>query len=134
MNGAPHTRHDRVAHGWIPRKAALISGDRIACGGSHGRCFRLANPEDEITLTATPAPDAHLIGWTGACAPAGDAPTCTVTAVGAKTVSAVFGRAVEAAVPSREVSIRVASGFARTSLRDVTGGRVDSFPALSARP
>jgi lysozyme len=100
-----------------PAEGGTISGDRISCGGSHVRCFRLTNPDDEITLTATPAPDARLIGWTGACAPAGDAPSCTVTPVAVRTVSAVFGRAVEAAVPSRDVSIRAASSFARTSLR-----------------
>ena len=95
-----------------PAEGGVIGGDRIACGGAHGRCFRLANPHDEIRLTATPDRDARLIGWTGACAPAGDARTCTVVAVEAKTVSAVFGQAIRL-VPKGEASIRVASGFAR---------------------
>jgi lysozyme len=95
-----------------PAEGGEINGDRIACGGTHGRCFRLANPQDEITLTATPDRDAHLIRWTGACAPAGDARTCTVIAFDAKTVSAVFGHTVEA-IPRAEASIRAAPGPAR---------------------
>lgn len=95
-----------------PAEGGLITGERVACGGTHGRCFRLANPRDEITLRATPDRGAHLVGWTGACAPAGDARTCTVIAVDAKTVSAVFAHDVEV-VPRAEASIRVASGFAR---------------------
>jgi lysozyme len=113
----PLTRRTIASLRVDPAERGTISGDRISCGGSHGRCSRLLDPDDEITLTATPAPDARLIGWTGACAPAGDARVCTVTAVAVRTVSAVFGRAVEAAVPSIEVSIRAASSFARTSLR-----------------
>jgi lysozyme len=111
LNG-PLTRGTIASLTLDPAQGGVISGDRIACGGTHGRCFRLANPQDEITLTATPDRDAHLIGWTGACAPAGDARTCTVIAVDAKTVSAVFGHLVEV-VPRAEASIRVASGMAR---------------------
>jgi GH25 family lysozyme M1 (1,4-beta-N-acetylmuramidase) len=98
-----------------PPEGGVITGDRIACGGAHGRCFRLANPGDEITLTATAHRDGHLIGWTGACAHAGDARTCTVTALEAKTVSAVFGHAVVAVAPP-EASIRVAPGLVRRLL------------------
>jgi hypothetical protein len=111
LNG-PLTRGTIASLTLDPAEGGLISGDRIACGGTHGRCFRLANPQDEITLRATPDRGALLVGWTGACAPAGDARTCTVIAVDAKTVSAVFGHVVEA-VPRAEASIRVASGFAR---------------------
>jgi lysozyme len=101
----------------VPAEGGMISGDRIACGGSQGRCFRLANPEDVISLTATPGRDAHLLRWTGACARAGDAPTCRVTAVAAKTVSAVFERTVEAAGPRSREPIGATSGLARTSIR-----------------
>jgi GH25 family lysozyme M1 (1,4-beta-N-acetylmuramidase) len=79
-----------------PPERGAIHGGRIACGGRRRLCVRLADPGDKITLTAASDPDARLIGWTGACAPAGDAPTCTVTTLGAKVVSAVFG-------PSRRV-------------------------------
>jgi len=79
----------------LPAEGGLIVGDRIACGGPHGRCFRLANPEVEITLRATPDAEMRLIRWTGACEPAGEARTCVVAALGAKTVSAVFGQPVQ---------------------------------------
>jgi GH25 family lysozyme M1 (1,4-beta-N-acetylmuramidase) len=74
-----------------PADGGVIRGERIACGGHRRRCSRLANPQDDITLTATPDSDARLIGWTGACASAREARTCTVVALEAKTVSAVFG-------------------------------------------
>ena len=85
-----------------PAEGGEIRGDRIACGGRRDRCSRLANPADEIVLSATPDPGARLIGWTGACASAGEARTCTVSALGDKTVSAVFGLPVEVAVSGSE--------------------------------
>jgi Divergent InlB B-repeat domain len=68
----------------------VISGDRLKCGGAFTACDRLANPDTVITLTATPAPGASFLQWSGACAAAGESPTCQVTALGARTVSAVF--------------------------------------------
>jgi GH25 family lysozyme M1 (1,4-beta-N-acetylmuramidase) len=104
-----------------PPDGGVITGDRIACGGTHGSCFRLANPGDEVRLRATPDRAAHLIRWTGACAHAGEARTCTVTAVQAKTVSAVFGYPVvpvarPEAIARPEASIRVAPGLLRRLL------------------
>jgi lysozyme len=96
-----------------PAQGGVISGDRIACGERHRRCSRLANPGQEITLTATPGADARSIHWTEACSPAGDAPTCTVTALGAEAVSAVFGDPAQVAVPpSAEASHTPAAGCA----------------------
>lgn len=68
-----------------------VSGSRLRCGGTFTRCRRLANPNDVLTLTATPDDGAVLLGWTGACAPAGASPTCNLTARGDVTTSAVFG-------------------------------------------
>ncbi len=73
-----------------PAAGGVITGARIACGGAATRCSRLVNPDTVLTLAATPDPDASLLRWTGACAGAGSSPTCDVTALGAKTVSAVF--------------------------------------------
>ena len=73
-----------------PAAGGVITGARIACGGAATRCSRLVNPDTVLTLAATPDPDASLLRWTGACAGAGSSPTCHVTALGAKTVSAVF--------------------------------------------
>jgi GH25 family lysozyme M1 (1,4-beta-N-acetylmuramidase) len=75
-----------------PGRDGTIRGARIACGRSSGRCFRLANPGDRIALTATPARHMRLVRWTGACAAAGDRPTCSTTTLGGKRVGAVFAR------------------------------------------
>jgi GH25 family lysozyme M1 (1,4-beta-N-acetylmuramidase) len=69
----------------------LVEGDRISCGDGSTSCARLANPGDQLTLTATPDAGATLMGWTGACASAGTSPTCTVTAIGDLTTAPVFG-------------------------------------------
>ena len=78
-----------------PPAGGVITGARIACGGTAQTCSRLANPDTPLTLTATPDPGASLLRWTGECSVAGSAPSCEVTALGAKTVSAVFGYPVE---------------------------------------
>lgn len=111
-----------------PTEGGVIVGDRIACGGRRDRCSRLANPADEIVLRATPDPGARLIGWTGACAPAGDAQTCAVSARGDKTVSAVFRVPVEAAVIGSD-------GASGTSLPSRVGcPTVCSAPSLARPP
>ncbi len=69
----------------------IVTGSRIACGDGSIDCTRLANPGDKLTLTATPDPDAKLLGWTGACARAGGSRTCTVAVLGDLATSAVFG-------------------------------------------
>ena len=111
----------------VPTTGGFVTGERIACGGHRARCARLANPLDEIVLTAKPAKDARLIGWTDACASAGRASTCTVSAFGAKTVSAVFGERVEAVVSG--------SGAAGTSLPARVGCPIPCrAPSLDGRP
>jgi hypothetical protein len=82
-----------------PTERGMVTGDRLACGGGQGSCTRLVNPGDPIALRAVPDEGSRFIRWDGACEPAGEAPTCVVTALGDKTVSAVFGRPNEAAVP-----------------------------------
>lgn len=110
-----------------PAEGGVIGGDRIACGGRRDRCFRLVDPGAQIVLRAAPDPGARLIGWTGACAPAGDAGTCTVSALGDKTVSAVFGAPVEVAVGS--------AGVSGTSLPSRVGcPAVCSAPTLAGPP
>jgi GH25 family lysozyme M1 (1,4-beta-N-acetylmuramidase) len=53
-------------------------------------CSALYNPSDLITLTATPGAGYSFVSWGGTCASAGSTPTCTVTTIGAKTVTASF--------------------------------------------
>jgi lysozyme len=74
-----------------PASGGVITGARIDCGGGATACSRLGNPDTVLTLAATPDPGATLLGWTGACGAAGSAPTCDVSLLGAKEVSAVFG-------------------------------------------
>ena len=97
-----------------PSHGGTIRGDRVACGGPRDRCSRLANPGDEITLRATPDEGARLTHWTGACAPAGDARTCTVSALGDTTVSAVFD-------VSAEIAAVASDGASGTSLPSRVG-------------
>ena len=101
-----------------PSHGGTIRGDRVACGGPRARCSRLANPGDEIILRATPDEGARLTDWTGACAPAGDARTCTVSALGDTAVSAVFD------VPVRSRPPRRMADRARRSRREWMPGRL----------
>ena len=73
-----------------PAAGGMITGARIACGAAAFTCSRLANPDTVLTLAATPDPGASFLRWTGTCAGAGSSPTCEVTALGNKSVSAVF--------------------------------------------
>ncbi|MGD1050956.1 MAG: hypothetical protein ABR947_07790, partial [Solirubrobacteraceae bacterium] len=58
------------------------SATRVGCTADYG---------DHVVLTATPAADYHLIGWTGGtCAPA-TSDSCTVTADAPETDTASFG-------------------------------------------
>ena len=95
FNGG-NLRHGRIASITVtPRPGGRVTGPRISCGAAASTCSRLADPDSIVTLTAVPAQGARLMRWAGACAPAGSAPTCGVTALGAKTVSAVFGFALQ---------------------------------------
>lgn len=53
-------------------------------------CSALYNASDPVTLTATPDPGYSFVSWGGACAGAGSTPTCSITTLGAKTVTATF--------------------------------------------
>jgi hypothetical protein len=87
-----------------------------------------------VTLTARPASGLALSGCTGASAPAGAAPTCTVTMTGSQSAGATFGPpaptpapanpapAAPAAPPVRIVSVRIApSRLHRARARDRRG-------------
>lgn len=57
----------------------------ISCGTSCGAAF---SSNTSVTLTATPSTGSEFAGWSGACS--GTAPSCVVTMVGAKSVTATF--------------------------------------------
>jgi lysozyme len=90
FNGAGLRRGTIASLRVTPPVGGAIRGPRIACGGAASRCRRLANPDTVLRLAAVPAAGASRRRWTGACGAAGSSPTCAVTALGAKIVSAVF--------------------------------------------
>jgi len=98
FNGASLLRGKIASLAVTPPAGGVITGARIACGGAAIKCGRIANPDTVLTLAATPDPGASLLRWTGACSAAGSSPTCDVTALGAKTVSAVFAYPVHVEV------------------------------------
>jgi lysozyme len=61
---------------------------RLSCGDG-ASCAALFDPSAIVTLTATPDPGAVFLRWSGACS--GSSPTCSVTTLGKKTVTATFG-------------------------------------------
>jgi hypothetical protein len=79
-----------------PAQGGTIIGPGITCGLEHDRCTGLVNPLSSVTLRARPDRDARFLRWTGACSAAGTDPTCTVTALGAREVSAIFGYPTDA--------------------------------------
>lgn len=103
----------------------------IACGAT---CSALLPSSGSVTLTATPAPGAAFLGWSGGCA--GAATTCTVSMSQARAVTALFdgaaGRplAVSVSGPGTVTSDSggIACGDACTAL--LAGGSV----TLTARP
>jgi lysozyme len=61
---------------------------RLSCGDG-ASCAALFDPSAIVTLTATPDPGAVFLRWGGACS--GSSPTCSVTTLGKRTVTATFG-------------------------------------------
>ncbi len=116
-----------------PADGGLITGDRIACGGAHGRCFRLANPGDVITLTATPDRDATPGRVDRGLCACGRCPNVhgdrrrDEDRLRRLRPRGGGGCTTGDLDPSR-------TGARAASARDLTGGRNDPFPASSARP
>jgi len=69
---------------------AIADGSgRLSCADGV-TCSALYSPTDTVQLTATPDAGYAFVSWGGACASFGSNPTCSVTALGAKAVSATF--------------------------------------------
>jgi len=71
-------------------------------------CTALYNPKDLVTLTATPNAGYSFVSWGGPCAGAGSTPTCSISALGAKTVTATFSYTLKVKIAGK-VPGRVAS-------------------------
>jgi GH25 family lysozyme M1 (1,4-beta-N-acetylmuramidase) len=63
---------------------------RLDCSGGSS-CSALYDPSAMVSLTATPDPGAVFLSWGGRCAAAGSSPTCLVTVLGSRKVTATFG-------------------------------------------
>ena len=83
------------------------STGKIACAAAT-TCSALYSPGDTIQLTASPSPGYALVAWGGACAYAGNAPTCMMTTTGSQTATATFSYrlkvTVDGAVPGHVTS------------------------------
>jgi GH25 family lysozyme M1 (1,4-beta-N-acetylmuramidase) len=89
------------------------SAGKIDCAAT-ATCSALYSPTDLITLTATPDTGYSFVSWGGACTSAGSDPTCTVTTLGAKTVTATFSYTLKVKVAG-DVPGKVASSPAGIS-------------------
>ena len=74
-----------------PGTGGAIADDsgRLACANG-ATCSALYSPTDTVELTATADPGYAFVSWGGACASFGSNPTCSITALGAKAVTATF--------------------------------------------
>ena len=74
-----------------PPTNGRVTAPGISCGtGGTGDCTEYYGPGSSVTLTATPRTGYRINSWSGDCASAGFATTCTVTADAAKTASVSF--------------------------------------------
>ncbi|MGH2641950.1 MAG: GH25 family lysozyme [Actinomycetota bacterium] len=116
-----------------PADGGVVTGERLACGGGRRSCARLATPGARIVLRAVPDDGARFLRWTGACAPAGEAPTCVMTALGDMAVSAVFGRPSEVAVQAAR-TVPEAPGSSDAGSRPSTPSTSTPIPEPSPAP
>jgi GH25 family lysozyme M1 (1,4-beta-N-acetylmuramidase) len=73
--------------------AIADASGRLACADG-ASCSALYSPTDPVQLTATPDDGFAFVSWGGACASFAANPTCSLTALGAKTVTATFSYAL----------------------------------------
>jgi hypothetical protein len=93
-----------------------VSGPSLQCVWPATGCTtQVANttPATDVTLVATPDPDAKLVSWTGCTRVVGDA--CVVSMTGARTVSATFAPAQYA------LGVTIAGAGTGTVVGDIGG-------------
>jgi hypothetical protein len=96
----------------------------IACATD---CAQHMSAGARVVLSARPATGMALAGWSGACAHAGAAPTCTVTMAGSQSVAAAF------AVPARRAPAPDPGAAAASPIR-ILSVRIDPRRLRLARP
>jgi lysozyme len=78
-----------------PGSGGSITDDSGRLGCADGvACSALYSPTDTVHLTAAPDPGYAFVSWGGACASFGTNPVCSLTALGAKAVTATFSYSV----------------------------------------
>src|SRR4051794_15321570 len=96
------TRFDAPGHAPPPTATLTVTADPMARGTVVSDVPGIACVTDcrqrlslgaAVTLTARPAAGSMVTGWTGACAAAGSAPTCTLTMTADQTAGASFAAA-----------------------------------------
>ncbi len=125
-----------------------VTGGGIACGNGRTVCTARQRQGATVGLTATRAPGATFVGWSGACS--GKTPTCTVEMDAAKRVTAAFAGGTGAAAGSaalrslgRPVVSRTAAGFqvtlhfrtaerGRARVQALRAGRIQTALAFNA--
>jgi len=83
--GPPFAQLDAVVSG-----NGTVSGAGLNCGPQSPVCDSFADQGAAVTLMATAGADSVFVGWSGDCAAAGAARSCTVTAAASTDVAAVF--------------------------------------------
>jgi lysozyme len=115
-----------------PGRDGAIRSQRLDCGGRRGRCFRLDNPGDRLTLRASATRGHRFVRWTGACESAGDRPVCIVTSHGDMTLSAVFEKKAPKAKTSPQPAPSAPADAA--SQQPTEAPPPDASPTVTAAP
>jgi len=105
----------------------------ISCTSSvqNPDCVALFSNGTLVTLTATAVGGATFGGWGGACASAGQSPTCQVLMIQAQTVTAAFKESAAWSVTPSRASTATA-GRTRAAPRTSPRGRTSSSPRRPA--
>ena len=93
----PVTRAVQVTVTGITRGTVTSAPEGISCLTD---CVQHFGNGRQVTLTATPIAGSVLTGWSGACAPAGAATTCSLTVDGPLDVGATFAPAPPPPAPT----------------------------------
>ncbi len=82
-----------------PGAGGSIADDsgRFTCAAGQ-TCTTVYSPNDALQLTATPDAGYSFVSWGGGCAAASTTPTCSLTALGNKTVTATFSHRLKVRV------------------------------------
>ncbi|WP_210493123.1 NHL repeat-containing protein [Patulibacter sp. SYSU D01012] len=102
----------------------------IDCGTD---CTQGFGPTRTVTLTAKPRAGARFVGWAGACAAAGAAPTCAVPMGTDQRVAAFFAPVPPPPVKLQPVGVSTTRWYLERRKRGRTPARAATQPRLTVR-